>query len=290
MQSRSVFVVDAKSHGKWIIATTVLQGDRLSVVSEIFAVGDELCFGRVYDTNSFWLADQLTKIGAVVRRVTCVRDDVNELCEALRSAIVRHPSVIVITGGLGPTEDDRTLESLAKLTGTRVVVDNSILLLNAERRNREVNELGPYHLKMSSTLEGADCLPNPIGWAPVTILVFNGVTIIAMPGPPREVERCFERHVVDRIRKRTNRISIAKRVAVDMHESEIAPYVLQVMTNVSGTYLKPLAGKSVNGSGILVDVIAFEENEEKCARKYDEAVMVLNKLVEKAGRRLRALQ
>jgi molybdenum cofactor synthesis domain-containing protein len=262
----------------------------LSFVSEIFAVGDELCFGRVYDTNSFWLADQLTKIGALVRRITCVRDDVDEMCEALRGAIARHPSAIVITGGLGPTKDDRTLEGLAKLTGTRIIVDSSILSLNAERRNRPVNELGPYHYKMSSTLEGADCLPNPLGWAPVTVLGFNDVMIVAMPGPPREVRTCFARHIVDRIRERTNRVSIAKRVAVDMHESEIAPYVLEVMTNVPGTYLKPLAGKSVDGSGILVDVIAFDESEKKCTRKCDEAVMVLNQLIVKAGRRLRALQ
>ena len=281
-------MVDCKSLGR-MIAATAHQGDQLSVISEIFAVGDELCFGRVYDTNSFWLADQLTKIGAVVRRITCVRDDVEELCEALRGAIVRHPSVIIITGGLGPTKDDRTLEGLAKLTGTRVIVDTSILSLNAERRNRRLNELGPHHLKMSSTLEGAECLPNPIGWAPVTVLSFTDVTIIAMPGPPKEVKSCFEHHVVDRIRKRTTRVSIARRVAVDMHESEIAPYVLQVMSDVPRTYLKPLAGKSVDGSGILVEVIAFEENEEKCTRKCDEAVAILNKLVEKAGKRLNKL-
>jgi hypothetical protein len=62
------------------------------------------------------------------------------------------------------------------------------------------------------------------------------------------------------------------------------------MTDVPGTYLKPLAGKSVDGSGILVEVIAFGENGEKCVRKCDEAVMVLNKLVGKAGKRLTAVQ
>lgn len=290
MKRRSVFVVDAKAMSSGLIATPILPDDRVSVVSEIFAVGDELCFGRVYDTNSFWLADQLTKIGAVVKRITCVRDNINELCEALRSSITRHPNVIIITGGLGPTEDDITLKGLAKLTGTRIIVDNSILSLNAERRNLAMNEIGPHHLKMSSTLEGADCLPNPIGWAPVTRLIFNGITIIAMPGPPREAKKCFECHIVDRIRKKTNRISIAKRVVVNMHESEIAPYVLQVMTNVNGIYLKPLAGKTINGSGILMEVIAFEEDEDKCVRKYNEALTEFNKLIVKSGGQLRELQ
>jgi molybdenum cofactor synthesis domain-containing protein len=81
----------------------------LSTTAEVFAIGDELCYGRVYDTNSFWLADQLTRRGVHVQRITCLRDKKEEIFEALRNSLNRKPTFILITGGLGPTQDDLTL-------------------------------------------------------------------------------------------------------------------------------------------------------------------------------------
>ncbi|MFH0848365.1 MAG: molybdopterin-binding protein, partial [archaeon] len=99
----------------------------MPLTAEIFAVGDELCYGRVCDTNSFWLADQLTQRGVMVQRITCIRDDKTEISEALKDSLHRSPSFILITGGLGPTEDDVTLSALAEISGKTIVVSQLVL-------------------------------------------------------------------------------------------------------------------------------------------------------------------
>ena len=77
---------------------------------EIYAIGNELCYGRVYDTNSFWIADRVTQLGAIVKRITVIPDDIERICGALRDALNRRPHFIVLTGGLGPTADDLTID------------------------------------------------------------------------------------------------------------------------------------------------------------------------------------
>ncbi len=149
-----------------------------TIQAEILAIGDELCYGRVYDTNSFWLADQVTRLGVIVRRIVCVRDDSEEICAVLRDILDRKPCFIFITGGLGPTEDDKTIEALSKLTGRLLVIDQNILKNMANKRNLSLSQLMPRHFKMSTTIEGAQCLLNPVGWAPLTILQI-GETVVS---------------------------------------------------------------------------------------------------------------
>ncbi|MFC1507541.1 molybdopterin-binding protein, partial [Thermoproteota archaeon] len=75
---------------------------------EILAIGNELCYGKVADTNSFWLADQLTRAGGLVTKITCIRDSEEQICQNLKEIIEREVDFLVITGGLGPTNDDKT--------------------------------------------------------------------------------------------------------------------------------------------------------------------------------------
>src|SRR5712692_9504027 len=82
---------------------------------ELFAVGTELVMGRIYDTNSFWIAEQLSKLGSYPRRITCLADDDDEVIEAFADSLRRGTQVIITTGGLGPTPDDRTLDCVCRL-------------------------------------------------------------------------------------------------------------------------------------------------------------------------------
>jgi len=142
----------------------------------------------VYDTNSFWLADQLTRRGVFVSRITCLRDDEEEVCNALKDSIQRKPRFIFITGGLGPTQDDKTLSALSKLSKRRIILSETVLKVMGERRNIPPSSFLPHHLKMAKTLDGATLFPNPIGWAPVTFLKLGHSAIFALPGPPKEVQ------------------------------------------------------------------------------------------------------
>ena len=95
--------------------------NELTVQAEIMAIGDELCYGKVYDTNSFWIADQVTRRGVFVRRIVCVRDNVADISAALKDALSRKPRFLFITGGLGHTEDDLTRAALSATTGRKIV-------------------------------------------------------------------------------------------------------------------------------------------------------------------------
>src|SRR5947209_12695176 len=89
---------------------------------ELFAVGTELVMGRIYDTNSFWIAEQLAKLGTWPRRITCLPDDDAEIIGAFANAIERGTHIIVTTGGLGPTPDDRTIDCVCQLLGLKQAV------------------------------------------------------------------------------------------------------------------------------------------------------------------------
>lgn len=253
---------------------------------EILAVGDELCYGRVYDTNSFWLADQVTRLGVMVHRITCVRDDSDEIRTVLKEILDRKPQFIFITGGLGPTEDDRTIEGLSKLTGRRIVVDQKVLSIMAEKRKLHTSQLLPGQLKMSSTIEGAECLPNPAGQAPLTILRLDGTTIFTMPGPPREVQSCFTTYLVKEIQNVIHYCSFAKRLTVTMFEAEVAPLISQILKVIPGVYLKPLVGEYIPNVGLPVEIIAFESDEESCQRKYRETLSMFEELVMQKGKKI----
>jgi nicotinamide-nucleotide amidase len=256
----------------------------LIIKAEIVAIGDELCYGRVYDTNSFWLADQLTRRGIFVQRITCLRDDEQEICKALGEAVTREHNFIFITGGLGPTQDDKTLSALSKLSGKRVIVSETVLKIMSERRNISPESFLPHQLKMISTLEGAECLPNPVGWAPMTILKLGSQTIFVLPGPPKEVQACFNEHIADRIQEATRRRSYAKRIFVTMYESELTPLINEVLETVEGVYLKPLVGEGNREQGLGVEVITFDLTDEGCLHKYQAALSKLKELVVKKGR------
>jgi molybdenum cofactor synthesis domain-containing protein len=256
------------------------------IQAEIVAVGTELCFGRVYDTNSFWLADQLTRLGVLVQRITCIRDEPLEMISLLQTMLNRKPNFIFITGGLGPTEDDITIQVLAKLSGRSVIIDQNILSVAAMKRHLGSSQLLPHHLKMSSTVEGAKCVKNPVGWAPLTILNINETTIFAMPGPPKEMQACFQTHIVSDIKKRTQNYSIVRRVMVSMFESEIAQIITQIHQTIHGVYLKPIISETIPGTGLPVEIIVFSDNVENGQKKYNQVFNKLVQLIREKGKQI----
>jgi len=253
---------------------------------EIVAIGDELCYGKVYDTNSFWIADQVTRRGAFVQRIVCVRDDLSDICSVLKDALHRKPRFIFITGGLGHTDDDKTRYALSAVTGRKIVRRLDILAFIARRRRVSVEELPPHFVISTSSLEGARCLPNPAGVSPVTIIDEGPTQIIALPGPPREVYACFAAHLADMVQKVTGYHSVSRRVIVPMHESELTPLMTRVMREVSGTYVKALVGAYKNDPGMPVEVMAFGPTEQVCRETCDDAVERLRSLAAEKGRKM----
>jgi len=95
-----------------------IAGPLHDVTVEIIAIGTELVMGRIQDTNTFWMEQQIVPLGGHVRRALMVEDDREEIIDAVRSAISRRTAFVITTGGLGPTPDDLTSECLADIAGT----------------------------------------------------------------------------------------------------------------------------------------------------------------------------
>jgi nicotinamide-nucleotide amidase len=166
--------------------------------TEIIAVGSELLTPDFQDTNSLFLTAGLNGIGVGVNFKTVVGDEENDLARAFRTALGRS-RLILSMGGLGPTEDDRTRETLAKVLGLKLVFRNDILARIRERFRRRGLDMPPSNLKQCYVIEGAEALDNPNGTAPGLWLATARHRIALLPGPPREIRPMFENHVLPRL-------------------------------------------------------------------------------------------
>jgi molybdenum cofactor synthesis domain-containing protein len=252
---------------------------------EIFSIGTELLIGRIQDTNSHWLAQRVSELGASVGRVTIVGDEREVIVEALGSAVARGARTILTTGGLGPTPDDLTVECVAALAGVGTTLHRPALADYMQRRNIPEAEISPALLKMATVPKGAEVLLNPAGWAPCICLRSGETTFYLLPGPPSEMEAIFDRYVKDYFGDGTGSRSAARRVYVTMWESEVTPLARQVMDAVPGTYIKGYVALG-NQERLPLDVVARGDDETAAQRNLEQAVAMLTTLVQGLGRQL----
>lgn len=178
--------------------------------AEIIAVGSELLTPDRLDTNSLYLTEELNAIGIEVLRKTIVGDNRELLSEAFRDALNRVP-LIITSGGLGPTEDDLTRETLADLLG-RKLRKNDQVLRHIEGRFRALGrEMPPVNVRQAMVPEGAEILENPRGTAPGLWLEDAGRSIVLLPGPPRELKPLFREQVLPRLHKRVSEVRMFHR-------------------------------------------------------------------------------
>ena len=235
---------------------TLIMNDKV----EIFSIGTELVSGLVLDTNSHWLAGEITLAGGDVRRVTALADDLQALKEELQAAVDRDARLIITTGGLGPTPDDLTVDAVAAVAGSRVHTPVEVLEDFARRREMSIEEVStPPRIKMGSIPASATLYLNPVGWAPCFATEVNKSLIWSMPGPPREVEGCFTHHIHPAIQDMFSAQSARLRVYVDSFESETSPFMQRVMKEIPAAYLKAYVGQS-RENGLPVDIVVRAED------------------------------
>ena len=250
---------------------------------EIFSIGKELLIGRIQDTNSFWIAQQITDLGGTMQRISVIDDDQPTIVQALRDAVDRGARTIVTTGGLGPTPDDLTVASVAELLGVGQVLDRAVVADYLRRRGITEEELTPALIAMGTVPEGTTVYPSPAGWAPLIRAELDGCTIFLMPGPPSEVQAIFARYLADYFGGEQGHRSITERVYVDMWESEVSPMLQQVMEAVPGTYCKGYIALG-NQRFLPIDVVARGEDDASARAALDRALDMLQRLVTEGGR------
>jgi nicotinamide-nucleotide amidase len=180
--------------------------------AEIIAVGSELLTPDRLDTNSLFLTEELNGIGIEVVRKTVVGDNRDLLSEAFRDALNRVPLVIT-SGGLGPTEDDLTRETVAALLGRKLCRNDAILHYIEARFRSMGREMPAVNVRQAMVPEGAEILENPRGTAPGLWIEDSGHSIVLLPGPPRELKPLFREQVLPRLERRIS--------GVRMHHREI---------------------------------------------------------------------
>ncbi|HUI75951.1 MAG TPA: competence/damage-inducible protein A [Candidatus Acidoferrum sp.] len=169
--------------------------------AEIIAVGSELLTPDRVDTNSLFLTEELNKLGIEVVRKTVVGDHRELMAEAFRDALNRVP-LIIACGGLGPTEDDLTRETVAELLG-RKLRRNDEIVRTIEARFRSFGRRMPeVNLRQAMVPEGAEPLENPRGTAPGLWIQDGERQIALLPGPPRELRPMFLEKVLPRLERR----------------------------------------------------------------------------------------
>jgi nicotinamide-nucleotide amidase len=177
----------------------------------ILAVGSEMLTPFRVDTNSLLITDRLNAVGYDVRLKAVVADDVGELARVLEGALA-WADLIVITGGLGPTEDDVTRDAVARVLGIPLDVDEAIVDRIRERFARRGMTMPANNRRQGMVPRGATVLANPNGTAPGLWLERGQAAVVLLPGPPREMTPMLESVIRERLAPRSNGSGLFRRV------------------------------------------------------------------------------
>src|SRR5229473_1994090 len=178
--------------------------------AEIIAVGSELLTPDRMDTNSLFLTEELNKLGIEVVRKSIVGDNRDTLRAAFHEALQR-VELVIASGGLGPTEDDLTRETVADLLGRKLQLNKEILQYIEGRFRQLGREMPAVNVRQAMVPEGAEVLENPRGSAPGLWIEDRGRWIALLPGPPRELKPMFQEQILPRVERRASGVRMFHR-------------------------------------------------------------------------------
>jgi nicotinamide-nucleotide amidase len=219
----------------------------LSVDAEIIAIGSELLTPHRQDTNSLYLTEKLNELGVEVRFKCIVGDDVEGLTEAAKLAMQRS-DIIIFSGGLGPTEDDLTRESVADALGLKLQRHPEIIAKLEERFAQRGIKMSANNAKQADIITSATILQNTLGTAPGQWVAgkYDGEErlLMLLPGPPHELKAMFEAECIPRLRARIATQYIATRTLkmAMMPESQVDARVAPIYKTYTDVETTILAG------------------------------------------------
>jgi nicotinamide-nucleotide amidase len=259
---------------------------------EIICVGNELLIGKTLNTNATWMAKLATSLGIEVKRITVVEDDVEEIAEAAAEALKRRPRLIVTTGGLGPTFDDKTLEGLSRAVGSKLKVNEEALEMVRAKYEAYVKQgklekvdLTPPRVKMARLPEKSEPLRNPVGTAPGMLIEIEGTTLIALPGVPSEMKAIFEESVVPLLRKQAGNVTFYETsIFADLiMESTLAPLIDQAMHENPRVYVKSHPKGEEEKPHIELHFSTTAKDSRTAKNRLEKTIIQLSELIEKNG-------
>lgn len=211
--------------------------------TEIIPVGTEILLGNIVDTDSSFLANQLSMLGIDLHFISTVGDNEDRLVDTLRRAWDR-ADMIIVTGGLGPTGDDITREAIARLLDERLVVDQELWQRLQRLLSRYAGTIPQSNIRQAAVIPSAGVIPNHMGTAPGWWVEKDNHIIIALPGPPDEMKLMWQEGVVPRLREKVDGTIILSRTIktfrlAEARAEEMVTHLSRLSNPTLATYINP---------------------------------------------------
>ena len=246
--------------------------------TELISVGTEILLGNIVNTNSAYLSEKCALLGLNVYYQDVVGDNEGRMRDVICTALNRS-DVVILTGGLGPTEDDITKEVTADLMGmpleedshSRKLIDK---YLKEYEKNNPQRRITKNNYKQAMVPKGAIVLDNHNGTAPGLILEKKGKTAILLPGPPNEMKPMFEEYIVPYLQKNQPEIIVSQMVKISgIGESQVAEEIQDLIEKQTNPTIAPYA----KTGEVHLRVTASAENEKTCKKLIKPVVKELKK-------------
>ncbi|MCM2674676.1 competence/damage-inducible protein A [Alkalicoccobacillus plakortidis] len=243
--------------------------------AEILAVGSELLLGQITNTNAQYLSKQLAEIGIDVYVHTVVGDNEARLAQSIELAANR-ADLVILTGGLGPTKDDLTKETVAAFCGRGLVHDKEALSSIEAYFEKRQRPMSPNNRKQALVIEGSTVLTNHTGMAPGMFLETDKCKLVLMPGPPKELQPMFEIELKPLLLDGSG-TAITSRVLryYGIGESQLETDLEDLIDAQTNPTIAPLAGNSE----VKLRLTVKHTDENEAIRLLDETEELIQKRV-----------
>ncbi len=246
--------------------------------AEVLAIGDEIVHGQIADTNSGYIAGLLEPLGVDVQRFTTVSDDPDELESAIREACARS-KLVIATGGLGPTEDDRTRDAAAACAGDELVFDQHVWDGIAERFKRVSRRLSASNRRQAERPASARVLENDWGTAPGFAVRIGDCEFFAFPGVPRELKPMLDQHLLPWVHEHSGQraMAFARLQLIGPSESVLGEKLADLMHE----HRNPRVGITASGGVLSVRIAAVGDSHDQAEAMCEETAELVRPIVRK---------
>lgn len=249
------------------------------MTAEIITIGDEILIGQIVDTNSAFIAKELNKIGVSIRQITSVQDSREHLLESFAFAKA-HSDIVIITGGLGPTNDDITKHVLCEFTDDSLVENAEVLRHITHIFKTYIKRpMLPGNRSQAMVPSKAEVLTNKFGTAPGMWLAREGTVFISLPGVPYEMKGLITNEVIPRIKERYTLPYIMHKTLLTfgMGESMIAKrlenFEAHLPESINLAYLPSLGS-------VRLRLSSKGKNKDEVMKNMEQQIKTLRTLVE----------
>jgi len=228
---------------------------------ELISVGTEILMGNIVNTNAAYLAEQCAKLGLICYYQTVVGDNEERLTEVIKTAVSR-AEVVILSGGLGPTEDDITKETAAKVMGRKLVTDAETRQAISDYHTKLGIDIPDNNWKQAMVPEESIVLHNENGTAPGIIIEQGKTRVVLLPGPPGEMKPMFENQVIPYLKGIVPDVLYSKTIKVcGMGESRVAAILSDMISSQTNPTIATYA--KTGEVHLRVTAKAFDEEEAK---------------------------